>query len=388
MRKEGDIVLFLTMITLVIIGLIMIASVSVYESYNTFGINDFYFWRRVGHMLVAFAGFLFCFLTPYRIWEKISIFLMIGSVIMLVLVLTAAGADYGTAKSWLNFAGFSIQPVEFAKFALIIYLAHWMSAHRHEIKDFKYGFIPFIGILGFIVSLVALQPDFGSIIVISLSSIAVFLAAGGSLLQVFGGAAVASIPAYYIVLTTPYIYNRFLAFFNPELDALGIGYQIQNALTAIGSGGWFGVGFGKSIQKNGYLPEVQGDAIIAAIAEELGFIRTTMILILFGILIWRSFEIAKKTKDPFAKLVVVGVAASIGIQAFINIAVNTGIFPNTGITLPFISYGGSSLLISMIGVGLILNISKGTTAPEPSGGRRSYHSKGSLFGRRRRRSNQ
>jgi cell division protein FtsW len=374
-RGEFDYWLFFTVIGLVVFGLVMIASVSVYESYNTFGVNDFYFWRRIAHMGVAFAAFVFCLYMPYRFWEKFSLVWMICAIGLLGLVLTGAGADYGTARSWVVVSGFSVQPVEVAKLALIIYFAHWMSEHRSEIKDFKFGFLPFVGILSAVVILVALQPDFGSIVVITLTAVAVFLVAGGSLLQVFGGGIIAGLLAMYVVMSTEYIRNRFVTFFNPELDELGIGYQIQNALTAIGSGGWFGVGFGQSIQKNGYLPEVQADAIFAAIGEEMGFFRTLLLLCLFGFIAYRGYSIARESEDWFAKLVVVGVISSVVIQASINMMVNLAIFPNTGITLPFISYGGSSLLITMMGMGMVLNISKGSSAPSRSSRQRSLVSR-------------
>lgn len=349
---------------LVFFGLAMIASVSVYESYNKFEQNDFYFWRRLGHMVFAFGGFFFCLLTPYRLWERLSLPIMATSIIALFLVFTSLGGDFGSANSWLDI-GFlpSIQPVEFAKFGLIIYLAHWMAQNRTEIDHFQFGFIPFIVILGAITIPIALQPDFGSLVVITLTAVSVFLAAGGSFIQVFGGGLLASVVGLMIVLNVDYIYNRFATFFNPELDTLGISYQIKNALTAIGSGGVFGLGFGQSIQKNGYLPEVQGDTIFAAIGEEMGFIRTGILILMFALFAWRGYDIARRSQDWFAKLIVVGFTTSITIQMLINVSVNMALLPNTGITLPFISYGGTSLLVSMSMAGIILNVSKGDSQP-------------------------
>ncbi|MDP3975659.1 MAG: FtsW/RodA/SpoVE family cell cycle protein, partial [bacterium] len=262
--------------------------------------------------------------------------------------------------SWINIPFLpSIQPVEFAKFGLIIYLAHWMASNRAQIKHFHYGFLPFVVILGAVEIPIALQPDFGSLLVITFTAVAVFLVAGGSLFQVFSGGILAGMVGMIIVLNVDYIYNRFVTFFNPELDTLGIGYQIQNALTAIGSGGMFGLGFGQSIQKNGYLPEVQGDTIFAAIGEEMGFVRCALVILLFAIFAWRGYAIARQTKDWFAKLIVIGFTTSITLQMLINVAVNMAIFPNTGITLPFISYGGTSLLVTLMSVGIILSVSKG-----------------------------
>jgi len=365
MKKKGiDIPFLLIVMILVFFGLAMIASVSVYESYNKFEQNDFYFWRRLGHMVFAFGAFFFCLITPYRIWERLSLPIMATSIAALFLVFTSLGGDFGSANSWLDI-GFlpSIQPVEFAKFGLIIYLAHWMAQNRTEIDHFQYGFIPFIVILGIITIPIALQPDFGSLLVITLTAVSVFLAAGGSFVQVFGGGLLASLVGFMIVLNVDYIYNRFATFFNPELDTLGISYQIKNALTAIGSGGVFGLGFGQSIQKNGYLPEVQGDTIFAAIGEEMGFIRTGILVLMFALFAWRGYDIARRSQDWFAKLIVVGFTTSITIQMLINVSVNMALLPNTGITLPFISYGGTSLLVSMSMTGIILNVSKGDSQP-------------------------
>jgi cell division protein FtsW len=364
-KKNIDYILLAITIALIFFGLAMIASVSVYESFNKFEQNDFYFWRRIGQIGMASGGFFLCLLTPYRFWEKTSLLVMAGSVFLLFLVFTGLGGDYGSANSWIDIAGLpSIQPVEFAKFGLIIYLSHWMAKNRQDIKHFQYGFLPFIIIMSAVVIPIALQPDFGSLLVITLTAVAVFLVAGGSLMQVTSGGIVAGITGLFIVLNVDYIYNRFATFFNPELDSLGISYQIKNALTAIGSGGIFGLGFGQSIQKNGYLPEVQGDTIFAAIGEEMGFIRTALLILMFVAFAWRGYYIARNSKSWFAKLTVVGFTTSITVQMMINVSVNMALLPNTGITLPFISYGGSSLLVTLMMVGFMLNVSKGTTSTQ------------------------
>lgn len=362
-KKNIDYILLAITFALIFFGLAMIASVSVYESYNKFQQNDFYFWRRIAQIGMAMGGFFVCLYTPYRFWEKTSLVSMAGAVFLLFLVFTPLAGDFGSANSWLDIPGLpSIQPVEFAKFGLIVYLAHWMAKNRQEIHHFQYGFLPFTVIMCAIVIPVALQPDFGSLLVITLTAVAVFLVAGGSLIQVMSGGIVASLLGLIIVLNVDYIYNRFATFFNPELDSLGISYQIKNALTAIGSGGVFGLGFGQSIQKNGYLPEVQGDTIFAAIGEEMGFVRTGLLILLYVAFAWRGYHIARESKSWFAKLTVVGFTTSITVQMLINVSVNMALLPNTGITLPFISYGGSSLLVSLMMVGFMLNVSKGTTS--------------------------
>ena len=362
--KSIDYVLAFTVLGLCIFGLIMISSVSVYESFNTVGTNDFYFWRHFRNMVFGIGLFFVALYIPYRFWKKISLPLLVASIFLLLLVFTSAGSDYGTARSWLNI-GFlpSLQPVEFAKLALVCYFATWLEKRQHDIKTFYYGFLPFSIILATFVLLLALQPDFGSILVVTITAAAIFFSANGNVLHMLGGGTIAGFLGMFVILNHKYIYDRFVAFINPEIDPLGIGYQIRNALTAIGSGGLFGVGFGRSIQKSGYLPEVQADAIFSAIAEELGFVRLIVLIGAFLLIAYRGYNIADRTTDKFAKLMVVGITTWIVAQAFINIGVNLALLPNTGITLPFISYGGSSLVMSLVGIGIVLNISRGVKIP-------------------------
>lgn len=362
MKKQIDFPLAFTVLGLCVFGLIMVSSVSVYESFNTVGTNDFYFWRHFRNMILGVILFFVVLNIPYRFWQRISIPLFAFSIILLALLFTSVGAEYGTSKSWLN-VGFlpSLQPVEFAKLALVCYFASWLEKRRNELQTFQHGLLPFSMILATLVLLLALQPDFGSIMVISITAAGIFYVAGGNAFHLFGGGALAMFLGMFVILNNKYIYNRFAAFFDPNVDPLGIGYQIHNALTAIGSGGLFGLGFGQSVQKSGYLPEVQGDTIFSAIAEELGFVRILVLIGAFVFIAYRGYSIAEHTQDRFAKLMVVGITTWITAQAFTNIGVNLAILPNTGITLPFISYGGSSLIMSLIGIAIILNISRGTS---------------------------
>lgn len=368
--KSIDYVLAFAVLGLCVFGLIMISSVSVYESFNTVGTNDFYFWRHFRNLVLGVSLFFVALYIPYRFWQKISLVLLVVSIFLLLLVFTSAGNDYGTSRSWLNIGFFpSLQPVEFAKLALVCYFANWLEKRRHEVQTLHYGFLPFSVILATFVILLAMQPDFGSILVVSVTAAAIFYAANGNMFHLFGGGAIAGILGMFVIMNHQYIHNRFVAFFDPNFDPLGIGYQIRNALTAIGSGGLFGVGFGRSIQKSGYLPEVQADAIFSAIAEELGFVRVLVLIGAFLLIAYRGYNIADRTTDKFAKLMVVGITTWITAQAFINIGVNLALLPNTGITLPFISYGGSSLIMSLVGIGIVLNISRGAQPVERARGR-------------------
>lgn len=337
--------------------------------------NDFYFWRHFGHLLVGLVIFSVMSKVPYYFWRKFALVFFVVAILLLLLVLTHIGADYGTAKSWINIPGLpSIQPSEFAKLALILYLSSWLDQREDEVATFNYGFLPFVGVMGIIALLIAAQPDLGSLLVVILISASIYFVAGANTFHLAFGALAAGTFALPVMMSMDYVQKRFLAFWDPASDTLGIGYQILNSLVAVGSGGFWGAGFGKSVQKFGYLPEVQSDSIFPAICEEIGFLWVVAFLGLFAIIAWRGYLVAEKTTDRFGKLLAVGITSWIVFQTIINIAVNLALIPNTGITLPFISYGGSSLIMTLAAAGILVNISKGSNL------RNNYES----FGNRRR----
>jgi len=356
---------------LVIFGIIMISSVSVYESYQITSSmvaqglrdepsNSFYLWRHFFRALISVPVFFFALYFPLKYWKAVALpFFAITILLLFALFLPGIGANYGTSTSWINLPFLpSVQPAELAKLGLIFYLGLWMEKRQELVRSFQYGFIPFTILLSIIVLLLAMQPDFGSVLVIGLIAASMFFAAGGSPLHIGAGGLLAALLAYPVIMSKEYIRNRFLTFLNPELDPLNIGFQIKQALIAIGSGGVFGVGFGKSIQKFGYLPEVQGDTIFAATAEELGFIRIVFLVLAYAFIALRGYQIGMNAKDRFSMLVAVGITSWFTFQAIINMGVALAILPNTGLTLPFISYGGSSLTINMLAAGILLNISR------------------------------
>ncbi|PIR52729.1 stage V sporulation protein E [Candidatus Peregrinibacteria bacterium CG10_big_fil_rev_8_21_14_0_10_49_10] len=371
MFKRIDLLLLGITIVLTLFGLAMIASVSVFESYQittrlvnqglrTEPSNSFYLLRSFVHVVIALGAMMCTMIVPYRAWEKLALPLFGGTLLLLVAVfLPGIRAEYGTASSWIRIGAISLQPSEFLKLTLIFYLAVWLQKREQLIGTWKEGFVPFASLLLLSTILVAIQPDLGSFLVLSSIAVVMFFVAGGNIVHVFLGGIIAGIVGLPIILEKTYIRNRFRAFFSPGDPAISetIGFQIKQALIAIGSGGAFGVGYGKSIQKFGYLPEVQSDTIFSAMAEELGFFRLLIILGMFGILIWRGFEIGRKAPDRFGFLVAVGITTWIAFQTLLNIAVNLSLFPLTGITLPLISYGGSSLLANLVGIGILLNIS-------------------------------
>jgi cell division protein FtsW len=246
---------------------------------------------------------------------------------------------------------------------MVFYLATWLQKREAAIATFQEGFIPFVVLLCISTFFVAIQPDLGSFLVLTVIASLMFFVAGGNILHLMMGGSLSALLSLPIILNKEYVRNRFTVFlhvlFKPDDQTFkeGIGFQIHQALIAIGSGGLFGVGYGKSIQKFGYLPEVQSDTIFAAMAEELGFMRLLIVLSLYGIFVYRGLKIARNAPDRFGLLVGTGITTWIAFQAILNICVNLSLFPLTGLTLPFISYGGSSLMATLAGVGILLNIS-------------------------------
>jgi cell division protein FtsW len=389
MFRRMDLLLLGITVVLTLFGLAMIASVSVFESYQLTqrladqGIRDvptnsFYLLRSFVHVIIGFGAMLFTMSIPYRLWEKLALPLFVLTMLLLVSVfIPGISAGYGTASSWIRVGPFSIQPSEFLKLTLVFYLAVWLQKREQLVSTWKEGFIPFASLLLVSTILVAIQPDLGSFLVLTAIAVIMFFIAGGNIFHVFLGGTSTAILGLPIILNETYIQNRFRAFFSPNDPSIAetIGFQIKQALIAIGSGGIFGVGYGKSIQKFGYLPEVQADTIFAAMAEELGFLRLMIILTMYGIFVYRGYRIAFEAPDRFGFLVAAGITTWIAFQTVLNIAVNLALFPLTGITLPFISYGGSSLISLLAAVGILLNISSHSVY-EASQARRSRRKRG------------
>lgn len=375
MFRRTDFLLLGITVVLTLFGLAMISSVSVFESYqitqrlvaqglrDTPG-NSFYLWRSFRHVIFGFGAMGIMTLLPYRLWQRLAFPLFIATLLLLfALFIPGLQAGWGTSQSWLRLGFFSMQPSELLKLTLIFYLALWLQKREQLVGTWKEGFIPFATLLSLSTILVAIQPDLGSFLVLSSIAVVMFFVAGGNIGHVILGGTMAGILGLPLILQKDYIRNRFRAFLSPEDPSISetIGFQIKQALIAIGSGGAFGVGYGKSVQKFGYLPEVQADTIFAAMAEELGFFRLLIIMAMFGIFIWRGYKIAREAPDRFGFLVATGITTWIAFQTVLNVAVNLALFPLTGITLPFISYGGSSLISLLMAVGVLLNISMHST---------------------------
>lgn len=295
----------------------------------------------------------------YKVYYKKANIILIGCITLLVLVLIPGiGTVRNGSRSWFGIGSFGIQPSEFTKLGLIIFVSKYLSKGDKIVKDIKKGVLPILGILIFIFGLIMLQPDFGtgSIIVVT---IIVLLFVGGVNFKFFlkiGAVGVVGVVA--LILAAPYRLSRILSFLDPWSDPLGSGFQIIQSLYAIGPGGLFGYGLGNSRQKHFFLPEPQTDFIFSIISEELGFFGCLFVVVLFVIICYNGFKISRKSDDLFAKYVSFGIIFQISFQACMNLMVVTGLIPVTGVTLPFLSYGGSSLLITLVEIGIVLNISR------------------------------
>ncbi|MFH1404594.1 MAG: putative lipid II flippase FtsW [Patescibacteria group bacterium] len=347
---------------IVLFGLIMLASASAPNGYERFG-DSYYFVKHqmIFGLIPGVAGLLAFSKIPYLFWKKHAWKLLLISVGLLVLVfIPGFSAGIGTAHSWVSVGGvFSIQPSEIVKLTFLFYLAAWLAARgARGVQDVNTGFVPFISVLGAILLLMILQPDTGTMVVIAAMSLIVYFIAGAPLVHIGGLLATGVVGLIMLVGLTPYRAARFTTFLHPELDPQGVGYHINQALLAIGSGGFFGLGYGHSRQKFQYLPEVVGDSIFAVVAEELGFIICVLLIGAFLFFMWRVLKIADGAPDVFSRYVVIGIAAWIFVQAFLNIGSMVALLPITGVPLPFISYGGTALAITLASVGVILNISK------------------------------
>ncbi|HLB51210.1 MAG TPA: putative lipid II flippase FtsW [Patescibacteria group bacterium] len=366
-QQKGDRILLGIVILLVVFGLVMIASAGVVYSETRFDDHYFFFKRQLLFgVLPGFAALFFFQRLDYNRLRQISVPFFALTIIFLILVFVpGVGTELYGASRWLQFGSFSFQPSEMAKFALVLYLAAWFASKgEKKIRDFFEGFLPFLAILGIASFLIIKQPDMGTMMVIVLIAFSLFFVSGARLAHLIGMALVGSAALFFLVKSAPYRFDRFMVFLHPELDPQGIGYQINQALLAIGSGGLFGLGLGHSRQKFNYLPEPVGDSIFAIIGEELGLIGAALVVVLFVAFALRVLKIARRAPDMFGRLVAIGIIAWIIGQAFVNIAAITALIPLTGIPLPFISYGGTSLVFLLYAVGVLLNISKQTKLGE------------------------
>lgn len=363
--RQTDHVLLGTIIVLLAIGLIMTYSSSAVKGYLYYGDSYHFFKMDLIWVLLGFAAMTVALVIDLRLLYKWAKPLLYTALILLIIVkIPGIGRTVNGATRWIGLGPLSIQPSEIIKLAMVLIMARFISAGPHNISSFRKGILPSLILLGVVCALIMLQPDLGTTLVITATVFFMLIAAGARFGHVvgLGGVGLALVAA--AIVTAPYRMRRIFAFLDPWADPSGKGYQTIQSLLALGPGGLFGLGLGNSRQKFFYLPENHTDFIFAMIGEELGFVGASLVVMLFFLFIWRGLKIAINAPNVFLSLFAVGLTSLIGVQAMINMGVVTGVLPVTGITLPFLSYGGTSLVFTMIGAGLLLNISAGSGRAE------------------------
>lgn len=358
-----DYVLGLLTFILVIFGLVMIYSISPVLSYDQTGIlgKNTYFYKQILVFGIGIVAWVIAQAMDYRRWRRLAWPFLAGSLlVMLVILIPAVGRSSNGATRWLDLGPVTIQPAEFLKLSLVLFLAAWLDKRRDQLRTFSAGFWPLMLILGVLsVLVVILERDLGTMIVIAGAAVCMYYVAGASYRQMASLVLVGGAALVGVIVAFPHRMQRIMDYLNPASDP-ATSYHITQALIAIGSGGWFGLGLGKSLQIHGYLPEAANDSIFAIVAEELGLIGSILVVALFVALAYRGYRIARDSRDNFARLVATGITTWLILQALINICAMLGLIPLTGIPLPFISFGGSSLIVSLAGVGILQSISKHT----------------------------
>lgn len=350
-----DFKLFFPVLFLVGIGIVMVYSASSALALNKFGIDYYFLQRQAVFAVLGILGLFICRHTPLTLLRSLTYPMLIAAIGLLVAVLLF-GFKAGGSVRWLRIGGWSFQPAEFARFVLVIFLAYSMSKKGERLKEFSIGFLPHMLVLGIFSGLIFLQPDFGSAMI--LGAVTWFmLFVGGVRIRYLLLSLIVLLPAGYLfMISAAYRVKRILVFLNPWAYPADEGYQIVHSLMGFGSGGIWGAGIGKGYQKLFYLPEPHTDFIFSVIGEEFGLLGVLIIIGLYLLIIWRGVKIARHAREPFAAFVAIGLTIALGLQVCINMGVSLGILPTKGLTLPFLSYGGSSLLINMASIGILMNI--------------------------------
>lgn len=380
MKHHINYYFLITATVLIFFGALFMATLSAPESLQLFDTTNHYLFRFLTRIGIGIFLAFVAFKIPLALWKRFAFILLFLNLILLIAVLTPHfGSEFLGAKRWLSIGNNSFQPSEFLKITAILYISAWLARRVDSglQKDFiswvkkSYHsiiniFVPFLVFLGLILVMLYLQKDLSTLGIIGVTLIVIYFSAGTNLWHTLVTLFVGLSSVIFLIFTESYRIQRLMVFMHPEMDPLGIGLQMKQSLIAIGSGGWFGKGLGMSTQKFGFLPEALTDSIFAIICEELGFIGATILVLVFLHFFWQALRIADHSEDKFARLTAIGIATWIIFQAFVNISSNIGIFPLSGIPLPFFSHGGSHLIAELIGVGLLLNISKHNKAHHES----------------------
>lgn len=358
---QPDYRLITVIFALLVFGFILLLSASSISGYAEYGDAYFYIKKQIFGLSIGILLFWLLSKIDYHVWRKYAFGFLIFSIFLLVLVfIPGISAEYGSSRSWINIFGHSLQPSEFVKLSFLFYLAAWLEARKGNLDDVSTGIGPFVAMLGIIAGLMILQPDIGTLSIIGVTSLIVYFIGGGkkwhiAILMIF-----CFIVFAFLLQLKPYQMDRVKCFMDPQYSAQDKCYQINQSLIAVGSGGFWGRGFGESRQKFMYIPEVEGDAIFAIAAEEIGLIFGSLLVFLYFYIFYRGYLIARSSPDDFGKILAIGIVSWISIQAIINIGGIINLFPITGVPLPLVSYGGSAVVASLAAFGVLVNISKQT----------------------------
>lgn len=358
-RSAPDVTMLVCTLMLLTIGVVMVYSASAVLAFHEFGDYYYYLKRQLLFAVLGIVAMIFTMNVDYLVWKKYAkIGLIVCFILLVVVLVPGIGVVRGGARSWLGIGSFGIQPSEFMKMGMILFLSKLLSEQQNKITLFTQGLLPPLALMGVAFGLIMLQPDLGTGAVLVGASLLIIYTAGARMLHLSYLVLVGVAGLVGLIIAAPYRLQRITAFLDPWQDPQGAGYQAIQSLYAIGPGGLVGLGLGMSRQKYSYLPEPQTDFIFSIIAEELGFIGGSLVLVLFMLLVWRGMRTAITAPDTFGSLLATGIVGMIAVQVVINIGVVIGMFPITGITLPLISAGGSSLTLMLTSIGILLNISR------------------------------
>jgi cell division protein FtsW len=358
--QRYDAQLIVAVLVLMSLGLLMVASSSISIATRALGDPLYYFWRQSAYVAIGLVMMLVATRIPLPVWRKLGpVLLGIGAVMLLLVFVPGLGREVNGSVRWLSLGPINLQPSEPMKLFMVLYLAGYLVRRGELLRSTVGGFIRPMSILAVIAVVLLLEPDYGATVVLIATALGMLFLGGVPFWSFVGWAAFVVVSMGMVVIAAPYRVERLLTFLNPWADPFGSGFQLTQALIAIGSGEWFGVGLGSSVQKLFYLPEAHTDFLFAVLAEELGLLGVLVVILLFTFVVWRAIAIGTRAElagHAYGAYVAYGIALLIGLQAFVNIGVNMGILPTKGLTLPLMSYGGSSLLVNCFAVGLVMRV--------------------------------
>ncbi|MCK9230714.1 MAG: putative lipid II flippase FtsW [Syntrophales bacterium] len=357
-HRTSDNVLLYAALILVCVGTVMIYSSSVLIAADRFGDEYHFLKKQIVFVVIGLLAMIAASRFPYHFWKRLAYpGIILSCALLVILAVPGAGSTVGGATRWLKVGPFSFQVSEAVKVAVVIFMAHYLTKKADHLKEFFRVFMVPLVLISLIVAFILLQPDFGTAVIITATVLIMFFVAGGRVMHLAGLTATIAPVAVFLLVRESYRVQRIMAFRSPWDDPSEKGYQIIQSFISFGSGGAFGVGLGNSMQKLFYLPEPHTDFILAVLAEEVGFIAVALVILLFAVLVVRGFMIAFRSDTLFGTLLASGLTTLLALQGFLNMAVVMGLLPTKGLALPFMSYGGTSLIMSMVSIGILINIS-------------------------------